>query len=68
MVWGLSAQFVLAIGLMRWDGGWKAAQFLYREWYKFREDGFAGAGELFGDPYFVFHPFIFMVIFLQKTI
>ncbi len=66
LLWGLGLQFVLGVAVLRWKPGYSAIKFVAQELNKFLEYSFAGAGLVFGDPFFFLHPFAMMVCSLER--
>ena len=54
-------QFIMAIIVLRWEYGYIAVKFLADEITKFLEYAYEGAAAIFGDPWMLFHAFVFFV-------
>lgn len=61
VVWGYAMQFIMAILVLRWEYGYIAVKFISDEIVKFVQFAFEGAAVVFGDPFLILHPFVFMV-------
>ena len=62
MIGGVGMQFVMGLLVLRWRGGYKAMKFISDQATTFMEYSMYAAAELFGDPFFLFHAFAFLVI------
>lgn len=61
VIWGFATQFIMALIVLRWSVGYRAARFLSDELNKFLSYSFDGASQIFGDPVFIFHTAFFLV-------
>ena len=61
IVSGLLLQFLIAIAMMKYDFFFDGAEFITNKFWAFREHAFYGAGQVFGDPFFLFHPYLMIV-------
>ena len=64
MLWGLGLQLFLGILVLRWKPGYTAVRFLADEANKFLAYSLDGAGAVFGDPFFIMHPFAMAVSYI----
>ncbi|ELU12189.1 hypothetical protein CAPTEDRAFT_123339 [Capitella teleta] len=62
VVWGFAMQFVMAIIVLRWKPGYEAIRWLSEQISTFIEYGYDGAAAIFGDPFLMLHPFVFMAM------
>jgi pyrimidine nucleoside transport protein len=53
---------LLAILVLRWEYGYIAVKFVSDEITKFLEYAYEGAASIFGDPWMIFHAFVFMAM------
>lgn len=51
----------MAILVLRWEYGYIALKFVSDEIVSFIQFGLEGAAVVFGDPFLILHPFVFMV-------
>jgi pyrimidine nucleoside transport protein len=65
-MWGFALQFVMAIIVLRWKDGYEAIRWVSEQISTFIEYGYDGAAAIFGDPFLLLHPFVFMVRYARK--
>lgn len=62
VVWGMGIQFVLGIMVLRWRPGYLAVNYLSKQINKLLFYCMRGASVVFGDPFFLFHPFLMLIV------
>ena len=63
MVVGFTMQFVFGVIVLRWKPGYDAIKFVSDVIIEFIEFAYDGAAAVFGDPFLILHPFVFMVMY-----
>ncbi|CAD5122328.1 unnamed protein product [Dimorphilus gyrociliatus] len=60
VIWGFFLQFVMGVIVLRWRHGYNAVNWLSNQITKFINYSNEGAAAVFGDPFLLFHPFVFV--------
>lgn len=60
VIWGFFLQFVMGVIVLRWKHGYNAVKWLSDRITQFINYSNEGAAAVFGDPFLLFHPFVFV--------
>ena len=65
---GFVLQFVMGVIVLRWKPGYDAIKFASDEITKFIGYSNEGAASVFGDPFFLLHPLVFVVSYCEGNL
>lgn len=60
VIWGFFLQFIMGVIVLRWRHGYNGVKWLSDQITKFINYSNEGAAAVFGDPFLLFHPFVFV--------